>query len=191
MDNMWRDPSAVSDVPDPPGELRPMAGQSGRTSALAPHEGPVKVIVWPQSCAAANAGRTADVRGGLPRNPESVAGGAGDSVDAQRPFSLALIHFRLRRDDPHFSGLLDQAIDDIALLGKRTPRLRHFKKLNTLFRCRSFRGRVEAAVRVFEIAVFEGLSHCGQWCWFAWPVSRGRVDGPRGRILQPSWFCSG
>jgi hypothetical protein len=68
-----------------------------------------------------------------------------NSIDAQSPFSLALIHFRLRRDNPHFSGLLDQAIDDITLLSKRTPRLRHFKKLNALFCRRSLRGRVEAA----------------------------------------------
>jgi hypothetical protein len=48
----------------------------------------------------------------------NVADGAGDPIDARSPSSVALIHFRLRRDNPHFFGLLDQAIDDITLLSK-------------------------------------------------------------------------
>src|SRR5882724_8999304 len=43
---MWRDPSAVSDLPHSAGQLRFMAGQDGRRSAPAPHQGPVKVTVW-------------------------------------------------------------------------------------------------------------------------------------------------
>jgi len=105
------------------------------------------------------AGGTSDVQRRLRRNPQSAEGGAGDSIDALSPSLLALIHFRLRRDQPHFFGLLDQAIDDTTLLRKRTPRLRHFKKLNTLFRRRRFLSRVDAAVRVFEISVFECFSH--------------------------------